>query len=126
MVSIPLIILTGLGAITAFFFFRRAGEVGLGPAGEEIGSAIGAVGGGLGSFGSGISALGGGIGSGITGLFQPLLFFRDLLFGNEPIVVSENPNTVHAQNSGSDEILFAGQLGTSVINPGSLTGGFLA
>jgi len=101
MVSIPLLILTGIGAITAFFFFRRASEVGLGPAGSEIGTAFGEIGQGIGATGSGIALFGQGIGAGITGLFQPLLFFRDLLFGGEPIVISGNPNTVQAINSNS-------------------------
>jgi len=99
MVSIIQIILLGIGTITAFFFFRRAGEVGLGPAGSEIGAAFGEIGSGIGSTGSGIAAFGQGIGAGITGLFQPLLFFRDLLFGGEPIVNSPTADTVQATNS---------------------------
>ena len=88
MVSIPTLIFTGVAAVFAFFFFRRAGEVGLGPAGSEVGEAFQSIGSGIGSFGSGFEGLGKGIGSGITGLFAPLLFFRDLLFGGEPIVNS--------------------------------------
>jgi len=89
----------GLAVVSAFFFFRRASEVGLGPAGSEIGTAFGSIGSGIGSFGTGFASLGTGIGAGITGLFQPLLFFRDLLFGGEPIVNSPTADTVQAVNS---------------------------
>lgn len=99
MVSIIAIVLLGLGAVATFFFFRRASEVGLGPAGSEIGAAFGSIGEGIGSTGSGIALFGQGIGAGITGLFQPLLFFRDLLFGGEPIVNSPTADTVQATNS---------------------------
>ena len=125
MVSIATIILLGLGSIFTFLFVRDAAATSLGQAGTEVGSAIGSIGSGIGQAGSGIASFGQGVGAGITGLFAPLLFFRELIFGNEPIVQSENPNTVHAQNSGSDSQIFQGQLGTSVIIPGSLTGGLI-
>jgi len=102
MVSIPLLILTGVGAVFAFFFFRRSSEVGLGPAGIEVGSAFQSIGTGIGSFGTGFASLGAGIGTGITGLFKPLLFFRDLLFGGEPIVSSPTADTVQAVNSNNE------------------------
>lgn len=119
MVSIPLLIFTGVAAVAAFFFFRRAGEVGIGPAGSEVGVAFQEIGTGIGAFGGGFGELGTGIGTGITGLFAPLLFFRDLLFGGEPIVSAPTADTVQAVNSNSPE------LGTSVIIPGSLTGGLI-
>jgi len=117
MVSIIGIVAVGIAAVFSFFFFRRAGEVGLGPAGSEVGAALGSIGTGIGKTGSGIALFGQGIGSGITGLFQPLTFFRDLLFGGEPIVNSPTADTVQATNSNN--------LGTSVIIPGSLTGGLI-
>ena len=125
MVSIPTIILLGLGAIFTFLFVRDAAATSLGEAGSQTGMAISDIGAGIGEAGKGIGAFGEGIGTGITGLFKPLLFFRSLIFGNEPIVQSENPNTVHAVNSGSDVQVFQGQLGTSSIRRSSLTGGFL-
>jgi len=126
MVSIPTIILLGLGAIFTFLFVRDAAATSLGEAGTQTGLAIGAVGSGIGEAGEGIGAFGEGIGRGISGLFAPLAFFKDLIFGNEPIVQSENPNTVHALASGSDVQVFQGQLGTSSLRRESLTGGFLA
>lgn len=92
-------LLLGTAIIAAFFFFRRAGEIGLGPAGSEIGTAFQGIGAGIGSFGTGFASLGTGIGTGVTGLFAPLLFFRDLLFGGEPIVNSPTADTVQAVNS---------------------------
>jgi len=100
MVSIVALIAIGIAAISAFFFFRRAGEVGLGPAGSEVGIAFQEIGGGIGSFGTGFKTLGTGIGAGITGLFDPLSFFKNLIFGNTPIVNNVNPQTVQAGNAG--------------------------
>lgn len=93
------LLLLGTAMVAAFLFFRRAGEVGFGPAGTEVGTAFQSLGTGIGSFGTGFATLGSGIGTGITGLFQPLLFFRDLLFGGEPIVNSPTADTVQATNS---------------------------
>jgi len=101
LVSIPIIIGLGLVAIFTFLFVRDAAATSLGQAGTETGLAIGAIGQGIGQAGSGIGAFGQGIGAGITGLFAPLLFFKELIFGNEPIVISGNPNTVQAGNSGA-------------------------
>lgn len=95
-------LLLGTAIIAAFFFFRRAGEIGLGPAGSEIGSAFQSIGSGIGAFGGGFSELGTGIGTGVVGLFKPLLFFKDLLFGGEPIVNSPTADTVQATNSNSN------------------------
>jgi len=125
MVSIVGIIAVGIAAVFSFFFFRRAGEVGLGPAGSEIGSALGSIGTGIGQTGSGIALFGQGIGSGITGLFSPLKFFQELLFGNTPIVNNVNPNTVQSSSAGGQTV---GSSSTSVskIGGSSLITGFLA
>ena len=125
MVSIATIILLGLGSIFTFLFIRQAAATSLSEAGSEVGMAIGDIGVGVGQAGGGIAQFGQGIGAGISGLFAPLTFFQRLIFGNEPIIQSENPNTVHASNSGSDVQTFQGQLGTSVIKRGSLTGGLI-
>ena len=125
MVSIATIILLGLGSIFTFLFVRQAAATSLSQAGSELGMAFGEIGTGVGQAGGGVRQFGEGIGGAITGLFQPLKFFQELIFGNEPIVQSENPNTVHAQSSGSNVRVFQGQLGTSVINRGSLTGGLV-
>jgi len=100
MVSIPLIILLGLGSIFTFLFIRQAAATSLSQAGSELGMALGDIGTGVGQTGGGIQQFGEGIGGAITGLFAPLKFFQELIFGNEPIVQSQNPNTVHATNSG--------------------------
>ena len=125
MVSIATIILLGLGSIFTFLFVRQAAATSLSEAGSELGMAIGDIGQGVGESGRGIASFGQGVGAGITGLFAPLKFFQELIFGNEPIVQSENPNTVHAMSSGSATKTFQGQLGTSVIQRGSLTGGLI-
>jgi len=120
MVSIIALIAVGIAAISAFFFFRRAGEVGIGPAGSEVGEAFQSLGTGVGSFGTGFQTLGTGIGKGITGLFDPLLFFKNLLFGNTPIVNNVNPNTVQAGNAGGQIVgSSSGQITTqpSIITP---------
>lgn len=96
MVSIPQIILLGVGAIATFFFFRRAAETSIQQATAEVGASFGSIGTGIGTLGTGFSTLGTGIGSGITGLFQPLLFFKELLFGNEPIVNAPSADTVQS------------------------------
>jgi len=125
MVSIATIILLGLGSIFTFLFVRQAAATSLSEAGSELGMAIGEIGTGVGQAGGGIASFGQGIGAGITGLFAPLKFFQELIFGNEPIVQSENPNTVHAMSSGSSTRVFQGQLGTSSINRSALTGGLI-
>jgi len=99
MVSIPLIIGLGLVSIFTFLFVRDAAATSLGQAGTETGQAIGSIGMGIGQAGAGIGQFGQGIGAGITGLFAPLKFFQELIFGNEPIVISGNPNNVQANNS---------------------------
>lgn len=94
MVSIASIIILGLGAVSAFFFFRRAAETSLPQAAAETGSAFGSIGTGLGGFGGGIAALGQGIGAGITGLFSPLSFFKNLFPSNTPPTIAPSPDTV--------------------------------
>jgi len=114
LVSIPALIILGVGTVFAFFFFRRAGEVGIGPAGSEVGEAFQSIGTGIGSFGTGFETLGSGIGGGITGLFKPLLFFKDLLFGGEPIVSAPAADTVQSTNSNSNPITVSLLIGPAV------------
>lgn len=70
------------GGIVLFILFAvRASQVGLGNAASEVGSGVSNVGKGIGETGTGIAKFGQGIGAGITGLFSPLQFFKDLIFG---------------------------------------------
>jgi len=103
MVSIVTLMVLGLGAVFTFLFVRDAAATSLGEAGSQTGMAIGDIGSGIGAAGSGIAQLGQGIGAGITGLFAPLKFFQELVFGNEPIVQSGNPNNVQFVNAGNRE-----------------------
>lgn len=100
--SIASIILLGLGAVTAFFFFSRAAQTSLPQAAAESGSALGTIGTGLGSFGSGIAALGSGIGSGITGLFSPLTFFSNLIARISPPTSAPQPNPTQGNIPGTN------------------------
>jgi hypothetical protein len=83
--------------ITIFILFVvRSSQVGIGNATNEIGSGIGNIGTGIGATGSGIAKFGQGIGAGITGLFSPLQFFKDLIYGAtpNPTAAAANQNTV--------------------------------
>lgn len=116
------------GAIVLFVLFaNRAAQVGIGNAASEIGSGITNVGHGIGDTGSGIAKFGQGIGAGITGLFSPLQFFKDLIFGsggtgtNNPTAAAANNNTPTTTTQNTPKGSYTiGRLNASAISLGSL------
>jgi len=135
MVSIPSLIILGLGAISAFFFFKRAAETSLPQAAAETGSAFGSIGSGLGGLGGGISALGSGIGSGITGLFSPLTFFSNLINRISPPTSAPQPNPVRddrglppaeftaGASTGCDDCFFPSRESVTIATSGRISTG---
>lgn len=135
--SIVSIVVLGLAAISTFFFFRRAAETSLPQAAAETGSAFGTIGGGLGGLGGGIAALGSGIGAGITGLFQPLTFFSNLIARISPPTSAPQPSPTGSAlpepeftagaSTGCDDCFFPSRESTTVsgtrIGTGSTVGG---
>lgn len=88
------------GGIVLFILFAvRASQVGLGNAASEVGSGVSNVGKGIGETGTGIAKFGQGIGAGITGLFSPLQFFKDLIFGGGGSTGGTTTNPTVAANS---------------------------
>lgn len=88
------------GGIVIFILFAvRASQVGLGNAGSEVGSGISNIGKGIGETGGGIAQFGQGIGAGITGLFSPLLFFKNLIYGADSSGTKTNPTAAAANNN---------------------------
>jgi len=117
----------GSGVAGIVLFLTRAAEVGIGQAAKEVGEALQSIGAGGQSVGAGIQAVLTGIGVGASRLFDPLFTLKTLIYGdlNTTSTVSVNPQTIAVVGDSIDS-LQSPPLGSSVIIPGSLTGGFLS
>lgn len=84
-------------AAFAILFLKRSVEVGIGPAGTEVGGALGSLGAGGQSFLTGI-------GTGISKLFNPLFTLKDLVYGTGSLNVAQTAGKVNSQIVGSQTI----------------------